>query len=366
MGSSEHKDKEIDQEKLLEICLDEDEDYNVREEALRQIIDPELLLTAALEGEFPGGEDDICLWVIDKIRSEESWREIASHAFSEEFRTAAIYNLTSIQALSEVLENNSGLPTEELPLKRMEQVIIDSVNEGPDALRAVMEGVDASQEPVRQVLENALTHFSVEGDKDKMESLSAWIELGPNSIVGIVLSENDGTDLLIRCIEKGADVNLGGLSSPGTGFYQDNSLIHYTANQNQFCKTKILLEYGADANVKACENTTALHFAVNSNAYDDKNSEDRIRMIELLLTHDADVNAQRYYGLTPLHDALYLRRPVAIIKKLVDHGADVNMEFEDENSRGHTALNICDTYGLVDHAKIMEANGGIRGIDIVL
>jgi ankyrin repeat protein len=72
--------------------------------------------------------------------------------------------------------------------------------------------------------------------------------------------------------------------------------------------TKLLIENGAEVNIKNTDGETPIHEAYN------------MEIAELLINNGADVNVKDKYGRTPLHKA----KSMDVICLLVKHHADVN------------------------------------------
>ena len=87
---------------------------------------------------------------------------------------------------------------------------------------------------------------------------------------------------------------------------------------------KLLLEHGADINIKENYGWTALHMACRY-----CNEDSSIECVKLLLEHGADVNAKENDGWTALHLACrYCNEDSSIecVKLLLEHGADINIK----------------------------------------
>ena len=87
---------------------------------------------------------------------------------------------------------------------------------------------------------------------------------------------------------------------------------------------ELLLTHGAEVNVMLSGGTTPLSRAIDRDLpYD----------VELLLANGADPNATGYYGQTPVHLAIFHAR-TRVLELLLDYGADPNAKDWD----GHTPL----------------------------
>ncbi len=106
---------------------------------------------------------------------------------------------------------------------------------------------------------------------------------------------------------------------------------------------ELLVSKGADVNAKAASGATPLFFAVLRDQKDDA---------QILIDHGADVNIPDAYGDTILDCALHLQYG-SMIQLLVDHGADVNAV----DQSGHRPLSYA--LGMDDHkwADLLKKHG---------
>ncbi len=138
---------------------------------------------------------------------------------------------------------------------------------------------------------------------------------------------------LLRCK---ANPNI---TSPG-----DNSLLYEALPDTP--TLKVLLEGGAESNVRVSDGTPLLLQAVW-----DKNQP----AVELLLAHHAEVNCTNQNGMTPLHSAVELENK-AIAELLLKAGADVNARYNAGFQDGNTPLHVAVRRGQLALAELLLAN----------
>ena len=102
---------------------------------------------------------------------------------------------------------------------------------------------------------------------------------------------------------------------------------------NRINIVELLLNNGADVNIRFGTNNFALNIAINK--------EDRINIVKLLLDRGANVNTRDINGNTPLYNASNLHFH-EIIKLLLNYNADINLP----NNNDYTPLDV-----IVMHAK---------------
>lgn len=95
--------------------------------------------------------------------------------------------------------------------------------------------------------------------------------------------------------------------------------LHYAINREFTEIATLLIESGADCNIKEYDQFTPLHYAANTN-----NLEIAIK----LLAHNATVNTQDCYGLTPLHYAVKQENK-DMINLLLMHKANTTVQTND-------------------------------------
>ena len=117
--------------------------------------------------------------------------------------------------------------------------------------------------------------------------------------------DKDRHSIAVALIQAGADVNL----QDATG----KTPLHRAAMQAQETFVRTLLKLGSDPNIKDEQGKTVLH--VTSTAQPD--------LIDLLVSNNANVNAQDSDGNTPLHTFLGRSN---MVEKLLKNGADPNVK----------------------------------------
>ena len=87
--------------------------------------------------------------------------------------------------------------------------------------------------------------------------------------------------------------------------------LHHAAAFGSLETMTLLLDAGADVNARNLRGSTPLHWAIHDEA-----------KVRLLIARGADVNARQAEGRTPLYDASLLGNGRAIVRMLLDAGAD--------------------------------------------
>jgi ankyrin repeat protein len=111
---------------------------------------------------------------------------------------------------------------------------------------------------------------------------------------------------------------------------------------------KLLLEHGADVNMRALDNSTPLHVAMEYG---------RVKIVPMLLEHGANVDAKDKNGRTPLHEAVesWSDEPV---RMSLEHGADVGAK----DNQGRTPLHGAAENGTVEPALMLLERGANIGV----
>jgi ankyrin repeat protein len=147
---------------------------------------------------------------------------------------------------------------------------------------------------------------------------------GPTPLVEIAGEEFTGqaAEVLRLLVERGADVN----AQADDG----KTALHWAAQNHDLAEMEYLLNQKADPHLRIHDSVyytsngfTPLHFQLGAYASltTSPSAADRIKGIELLLKHGADINAKDANGNTPLHLAAEWGDP-EIVSALLARGAD--------------------------------------------
>jgi len=109
--------------------------------------------------------------------------------------------------------------------------------------------------------------------------------------------------------------------------------LHHACYSGGGALVELLLSHGADVSARDKMGGTPLHIAC-AESYD-QGPEDKREVVSHLITHGADVNAQDDNGTAPLHQACF-HGEFHLAHFLLDHGADGTLP----DSTGETALDI--------------------------
>lgn len=186
---------------------------------------------------------------------------------------------------------------------------------------------DGETEGVRRILSSGLVNVDCND-----ENLKPWAQIGPRTPL-IYASREGHADIVRLLIQAGADVNQEG---PDNSEFEESPLM-VAANYNYFQVVKLLIEAGAEPD-KVDQYTygkTPLQLAAwNSNMPFGNlipwDRETPIAVLKLLLDNGADVNKGDEFGTTPLIAAAYMG-DCEVAELLLDRGADI--EKANENWR---------------------------------
>ena len=154
----------------------------------------------------------------------------------------------------------------------------------------------------------------------------------------MIIPPNKKTKMIIQEIEKfeyKPNLNLvRDLITLGANVdWQDEeynmTALHWAAYYNRIKIVKILIDAGADLDVRNNMGYTALHRAAYYN---------RIKIVRMLINAGANVNVQDYEGCTLLHDLAFWRN-IKTVKILIAAGARKDIQ----NKQGRIPYDLADT-----------------------
>jgi ankyrin repeat protein len=170
---------------------------------------------------------------------------------------------------------------------------------------------------------------------EQIEVIKAWIDQGaewPDELAGNTLPSppdpktapvmqalRDGDQQAFKKLAR-ADKKIGNLKGAGSTTPLMQAALYGDADS-----VRLLLEQGADPNIRNETGATALMWAV-----------DDLEKTRLLVEHGADVNARSDDGRTPLLIAAGLFGNNAVMKPLLDYGADLSAKSPDP--RGYATV----------------------------
>ena len=126
--------------------------------------------------------------------------------------------------------------------------------------------------------------------------------------------------------------------------------------KNDFVEVKRLVESGTDINEKGILGYTPLLFACAS---------ENLRMVQYLIKHGADMNAQTNSGFGVIHKASMNKNPIILKYLLENYSLDTNDRGEKYCSPLDFSLrnNALQNYGTLENAKLLFKYGAKKSID---
>ncbi|KAI5856966.1 ankyrin repeat-containing domain protein [Tricharina praecox] len=130
----------------------------------------------------------------------------------------------------------------------------------------------------------------------------------------------------------------------------DQTCLHGAASRGHIKLIKVLLEAGADVQVRNDAGRTPLHYAARGGF---------LEVVKLLVEHNANIMARGETEVTPLHSAAKKGHHL-VCKFLLEHGAEVDAMCKDPQNEvddGYTALHGAADFGHAEVAKLLLENG---------
>lgn len=183
-------------------------------------------------------------------------------------------------------------------------------------------------------------------ERDSVEKMAE--EITPDNLAHWIGQHRN--DEVRNFIKRGADVDAAGKSS------SDRPLITAVKYGN-WEAMRLLLEAGADPNVKDWVGDTPLKLVAARKAHDESLEVPTLAAAKFLIAKGADVSAASSDTRTPLHVATGLRCTKMVIL-LVESGANVNAEATDMGLHGLTPTLIAQDQGYDDLAAYLRSKGG--------
>jgi ankyrin repeat protein len=167
---------------------------------------------------------------------------------------------------------------------------------------------------------------------------------GPMLSTGVLHGAVRGRDhqKIIKLLDSGEDANAMERRHGTIRNYAEWTPLHIAAQRSDFSTSKLLLEKGAEADLRNDEGITPIYLAARSSQ----------TLVDLLISKGANVNATAINGMTPLHMGVSAGN-TQVVKTLIESGADV----EKANNQGLTALHIAARVGCTSVAEILLNNG---------
>lgn len=170
----------------------------------------------------------------------------------------------------------------------------------------------AETDPTHATLHLATTNNDTQKVKEILESRSDFRLKAPEYSLYTAITKNN-YEISKMLLEYGIEINF--MHSGGT-------VLYWAAQEKNFEGVKILLEAGANPEIKAINNMTPLVISVQ---------EHHFNITKLLIEAGANIEETNGLGATPLYLASYFGYD-DIVKLLLDHGANKNIHVNGINA----------------------------------
>ncbi len=280
----------------------------------------------------------------DFIKAKENFknsvRKIIINKIKEENENQNYINLLcelGSKQLREAVEDLINITEKTANINNIIRAINAEIDNKKELFNNKIKNIIKNKESFKNFLKNnedkeyTNTIFSEHEKLDKREEALEQLKIAINT-----KDEDEKTLAHKAAVEGNGDV-LTFLATIGADLYaidkEDNTPLHLAAQNANKRATLILINHYKD-NIKNIINNqnidkkTPLHLAIASKKTNRFEIED---IIEKLINNGANVNLQDSNGNTPLHAAAKLNKE-EIVKMLLDHGADKNITNIDENT----------------------------------
>ena len=258
-------------------------------------------------------------------------------------------NMSQAQITKLILQNKNQMSKYELAAKYLQKILKnnshllhDAVRDGDIEELNLFLNVGAKVDARDDSLETPL-HYAVREDKDEIAEIliqnGAYVDaVNKNGKSPLNLAVDKGhLNIVEIMLRHGVDgSNITNMRTKNTN--HTYHLLHEAADKGYPEVAKLLLENGADVDVRAFYNYTPLFYA---------SKKGHVKVAKVLLENGADSNARQFDQNTPLHYAA-INGHLEIAKLLLQNEADVNAIDEHQESPLHYAISD------VGHAEIAE------------
>ncbi|MGE4168317.1 MAG: ankyrin repeat domain-containing protein [Candidatus Babeliales bacterium] len=163
-------------------------------------------------------------------------------------------------------------------------------------------------------------------------------------------------------IENGANIHQKTDKRYGRYNHEGETFLHQAAESAYSDTVLILIQAGADVNALTKKGETPLFYACNGMYEDENHDEDRIKTVQRLLAHSADVNKRPDCGSSVLHKLTgEWGRGVKVTELLLAYGADVGLV----DNKGKTCLSyaVGRVYGLYMKYSLAHSNVDLKKME---